>query len=197
MTRRYYTLEDVLIKLGKASKGPFTMREYSFGFINFLNQCLNKAGLSEIQGVIEGAEGYECFSNHIWPRFYKEPIFYIDEDDENKNIVEVFSLEEIGKIFSWWKSSLEKYTLLINNLERNKSKLLDDVKNQSETRFNDTPQDTGDFSDDMHTSTITSVVNTSNAGTVLQRLNEIEDNIKELYYEWSSEFKKFIIWSVN
>ena len=197
MTRLYYTLEDILIELGKVSKGPFTMREYSIGFINFLNQCLNKAGLSEIVGVIEGAEGYECFSNHIWPRFYKEPIIYIDEDDENKNIVEVFSLEEIGKIFSWWKSSLEKYTLLINNLESNKSKLLDDVKNQSETRFNDTPQDTGDFSDNMHTSTITSVVNTSNAGTVLQRLNEIEDNIKELYYEWSSEFKKFIIWSVN
>ena len=95
MTRFYYTLEDILIELGKVSKGPFTMREYSIGFINFLNQCLNKAGLSEIEGVIEGAEGYECFSNHIWPRFYKEPIIYIDEDDENKNIVEVFSLEEI------------------------------------------------------------------------------------------------------
>ena len=33
--------------------------------------------------------------------------------------------------------------------------------------------------------------------SVTTQISEIEDNIKELYYEWSSEFKKFIIWSVN
>ena len=78
---------------------------------------------------------------------------------------------------------MDKYVMLIQNLELNKSKLLDDVKSSSIARFNDTPQNSGDFSDDNHTSTITKTENSSNVGTMMQRLNEIEDNIKQLYID--------------
>ena len=87
--------------------------------------------------------------------------------------------------------------MLIQNFENNKQKLLDDVKSSSVARFNDTPQNSGDFSDDNHTSNITTTTSSSNVGTMMQRLNEIEDNIKQLYIDWSNEFRKFIIWSVN
>ena len=84
---------------------------------------------------------------------------------------------------AFWISSTEKYSLLIQNLNNNKSKLLDDVKSSSIARFNDTPQNSGDFSDDNHTSNITKTENSSNVGTMMQRLNEIEDNIKQLYLD--------------
>ena len=87
--------------------------------------------------------------------------------------------------------------MLIQNLEANKAKLLDDVKSLSVARFNDTPQNSGDFSDDNHTSNITTTTSSSNVGTMMQRLNEVEDNIKQLYIDWSNEFTKFITWSVN
>ena len=87
--------------------------------------------------------------------------------------------------------------MLIQNFENNKQKLLDDVKSSSVARFNDTPQNSGDCSDDNHTSNITTTTSSSNVGTMMQRLNEIEDNIKQLYIDWSNEFRKFIIWSVN
>ena len=73
--------------------------------------------------------------------------------------------------------------MLIQNLNNNKAKLLDDVKSSSIARFNDTPQNSGDFSDDQHTSNITTTTNSSNVGTMMQRLNEIEDNIKQLYID--------------
>ena len=98
---------------------------------------------------------------------------------------------------SWWISSIDKYSLLIQNLEANKAKLLDDVRSYSSSRFNDTPQNSGDFSDAEHTSNITTTTSSSNVGTMMQRLNEIEDNIKQLYIDWSNEFRKFIIRSVN
>ena len=63
--------------------------------------------------------------------------------------------------------------MLIQNLNNNKSKLLDDVKSSSVARFNDTPQNSGDFSDDNHTSNITTTTSSSNVGTMMQRLNEI------------------------
>ena len=196
--RTYYTLDDIRksLELYKNYNGPFSMLTASSGFISFMNKCLLYSNYSEIEGTIEDAQGYECFVNYIWPRFYQEAVIYVDSD-EDEDFVKKFARTKVGQIFAWWKSSMEKYSMLIQNLENNKAKLLDDVKSSSTSRFNDTPQNSGDFSDDAHTSTVTKTENSSNVGTMMARLNEIEDNIKQLYLDWSNEFRKFITWSVN
>ena len=195
--RTYYTLDDIRKALnGYSGEGPFSMLVASSGFISFMNKCLLYSNYSQIEGTIEDAQGYECFVNYIWPRFYQEAVIYVDSD-EDEDFVKKFARTKVGQISAWWKSSMEKYTMLIQNLENNKKKLLDDVKSSSTSRFNDTPQNSGDFSDDNHTSTITKTENSSNVGTMMARLNEIEDNIKQLYLDWSNEFRRFIIWSVN
>ena len=194
--RTYYTLDDIRVEVGfyLDAKGPYSMQNSSFG--EFLNDCLRKAGLTTCTGTTETTEARTCFKEYIWPRFYQEAIIYADLD-KNEDFVEKFCRTKVGNIMSWWQSSSEKYSLLIQNLTANKTKLLDDVKSASISRFNDTPQNSGDFSDDQHTSTVTKTENSSNVGTMMARLNEIEDNIKQLYMDWSDEFRKFIIWSVN
>lgn len=195
--RTYYTLEDIRKAVGgsySSGEGPYSMNSKYLS--TFLNDCLEKSGFSLLTSFAETDESTECFRNYIWSRFYQEAIIYVDSD-EDEDFVEKFSRTKIGQIFAWWISSTEKYSMLIQNLTANKSKLLDDVKSASTSRFNDTPQNSGDFSDDNHTSNITTTENSSNVGTMMQRLNEIEDNIKQLYLDWSNEFRKFIIWSVN
>ena len=197
MERTYYTLDDIRKALGSpydSGKGPYTMFKRYFSV--FLNDCLQKVGFERPTLQSDDNEASTCFQNYIWPRFYQEAIIYVDSD-ENEDFLEKFCRTKAGQIFAWWISSSEKYSLLIQNLENNKAKLLDDVKSSSVARFNDTPQNSGDFSDDNHTSTVTKTENSSNVGTMMQRLNEIEDNIKQLYIDWSDEFRKFIIWSVN
>ena len=197
MERTYYTLDDIRKALGgsyASGEGPYTMSSKSFSL--FMNDCLEKAGLVAYPGTIETPQSIDCFRNHIWPRFYQETIVYTDSD-ETEEFLKKFARTKVGQIMSWWMSSTEKYSLLIQNLTANKAKLLDDVKSSSISRFNDTPQNSGDFSDDPHTSTITKTENSSNVGTMMQRLNEIEDKIKQLYLDWSDEFRKFIIWSAN
>ena len=194
--RTYYTLDDIKMDVGfyPDTKGPYSMQNSSFS--GFLIACLQKAGLTPHSAVSEGTEASKCFRDYIWPRFYQEAIIYVDSD-EDESFVEKFARTKVGQIFAWWISSTEKYSLLIQNLTNNKQKLLDDVKSVSTSRFNDTPQNSGDFSDDQHTSTVTKTENSSNVGTMMARLNEIEDNIKQLYIDWSNEFRKFIIRSVN
>ena len=194
--RTYYTLDDIRIKVGISpnDKGPYTMLASSLN--NFIRTCLQSAGFIIRPGTTETPESEKCFKDYIWTRFYQEAVIYTDTD-EIEDFVEKFCETKAGQIMSWWQSSTEKYSLLIQNLEANKSKLLDDVKSASISRFNDTPQNSGDFSDDNHTSTVTKTENSSNVGTMMARLNEIEDNIKQLYIDWSNEFRKFIIWSVN
>ena len=196
--RTYYTMEDIRKEIGlnEIYKGPMSMLASSTGFIEFMNKCLSYNGYSTIVGTTEAAEAYTCFANYIWPRFYQEAVIYVDSD-EDEDFVKKFARTKVGQILAFWQSSMDKYVMLIQNLEANKNKLLDDVKSSSTSRFNDTPQNSGDFSDDAHTSTVTKTENSSNVGTMMTRLNEIEDNIKQLYIDWSNEFRKFIIWSVN
>ena len=197
MERTYYTLDDIRKETPQFSttgEGPYTMNNMYLSL--FLNACLQKAGFVTVSTYTETQESTDCFRYYIWPRFYQEAITYTDLD-ESEDFVEKFTRTKLGQIFAWWISSTEKYSMLIQNLNANKAKLLDDVKSASTSRFNDTPQNSGDFSDDQHTSTVTKTENSSNVGTMMQRLNEIEDNIKQLYIDWSNEFRKFIIWSVN
>ena len=199
MERTYYTLDDIRKAIGLYlnENGPYVMSASYSNLTTFMNNCLQKAGLTTRPGTTEEAtESETCFRDYIWPRFYQEAITYTDSD-ESEDFVEKFARTKVGQIFAWWFSSSEKYSMLIQNLSNNKAKLLDDVKSSSIARFNDTPQNSGDFSDDNHTSNITTTTNSSNVGTMMQRLNEIEDNIKQLYIDWSDEFRKFIIWSVN
>ena len=194
--RTYYTLDDIRKKLDgyPSGEGPYLMLNTTLK--TFLNDCLQKVNFKNSPKFTETQESQTCFQNYIWPRFYQEFVIYTDSD-ESEDFVEKFCRTKVGQIFAWWMSSTEKYSLLIQNLEANKSKLLDDVKSASISRFNDTPQNSGDFSDDQHASTVTKTENSSNVGTMMARLNEIEDNIKQLYIDWSNEFRKFIIWSVN
>ena len=183
MERTYYTLDDIRKVLGgtyAASEGPYSM--FSKSFSGFLNDCLGKAGLATRSAILEGTEATTCFRDYIWPRFYQEVIVYVDSD-EDEDFLEKFCRTKVGQIMAWWQSSSEKYSMLIQNFENNKAKLLDDVKSSSVARFNDTPQNSGDFSDDNHTSTVNKTENSSNVGTMMQRLNEIEDNIKQLYID--------------
>ena len=195
MERTYYTLDDIRIavNLSPDLKGPYAMQD---SLSNFIKYCLQSANYAVRVNINDTTEAQICFRDYIWPRFYQEAIVYVDSD-ESEDFVEKFCETKAGQIMSWWISSTEKYVLLIQNLENNKTKLLDDVKSSSIARFNDTPQNSGDFSDDNHTSTVTKTENSSNVGTMMSRLNEIEDNIKQLYMDWSNEFRKFIIWSVN
>ena len=196
--RTYYTLDDIRKELDgyKYANGPYLMLSLDKTLSSFLNACLRNSTFSTFESNTETTESQTCFRNYIWPRFYQEAIIYKDSD-ETEDFKEKFARTKIGQIFPWWQSSTEKYSLLIQNLNANKSKLLDDVKSSSVARFNDTPQNSGDFSDDQHTSNITTTTSSSNVSTMMARLNEIEDNIKQLYIDWSNEFRKFIIWSVN
>ena len=59
------------------------------------------------------------------------------------------------------------------------------------TRFNDTPQDGGDYSDDEHTTNITqSVAETKvDSGSLVERLDNLYKNWRDIMRDWTSEFK--------
>lgn len=105
--------------------------------------------------------------------------------------------KKLGLIYRWINESKEVYETLIANLDAQKSRLLDTIKSTSETKFNDTPQEPGFFTEDNFTSNITATSTATDAGTPIARLKEIEDNLRSLYGKWANEFSRFIIYSAN
>ena len=200
--RRYFTLDDVRhnIALFPNSEGPFVAQFNALTMQEFMTDVIQKCGWqAPTDSWKTSFSEYldKCWQEHIWPKFYDKAICYTDDeevaDDDSEKVFSNF----IGPIIAWMTSSDTKFRLLIANQEANKDKLLGQIKNSSTTRFNNVPQNQGQFDDDEHNTTTTKVESATDGSTLLTRLNEVEDNLKRLYEDWSNEFRKFIIWSAK
>lgn len=200
--RRYFTLDDVKRDIGilPITTGPFGVQVAFIKMAEFISKVIKKSGLT-----VPNREWNDSFSNYIdicwqdyiWPKFYDKAICYTDDDTiSDDDSAKVFA-DFVGPIIAWMKASDTKFSLLIANQEANKTKLLDQIKSSSVNRFNDTPQNQGQFEDDSHNTNFTKTESATDGATLLARLNEIEDNLKRLYEDWSKEFRKFIIWSAD
>lgn len=200
--RRYFTLNDVRhdMALYPTDEGPFVMEAKSAKMTDFISSVMQSCGW-----IAPSADWKNSFSNyidicwqeHIWTKFYDKAICYTDDDEVADDDSEKVFSNFIGPIIAWMTSSDTKFSLLISNQEANKTKLLDQIKSSSVNRYNDTPQNKGTFEDNEHNTNVTKTENATDGATLLARLNEIEDNLKRLYENWSNEFRKFIIWSAD
>ena len=200
--RRYFTLDDVRhdMAMFAGKEGPFVMESQLGQMAEYFSDVIKNCGWTVPSTDWNNSFSTyidTCWQKYIWPKFYDKHVCYTDDtsiaDDDSEKVFANF----IGAIIAWMSSSDEKYSLLIKNLEDNKTKLLGTIKSSSEQRFNDTPQNGGDWSADNHTTNYKKNTSETDGGTLLSRLNEVEDNIKELYDDWSDEFRKFIFWSVK
>ena len=63
------------------------------------------------------------------------------------------------------------------------------------SKFNDTPQNIGDFGDEDHTTNISASSSDSSvdSGSIMERLTAMFDNWKSVILEWSNEFNQLFI----
>lgn len=200
--RRYFTLDDVRhdMALYPTEEGPFVMEKNAAKMTDFISSVMQSCGwtLPSLDWTNSFSKYIDiCWQEHIWTKFYDKAICYTDDDEVADDDSEKVFSNFIGPIIAWMTSSDTKFSLLISNQEANKTKLLDQIKSSSVNRFNDTPQNKGTFEDNEHNTNVTKTENATDGATLLARLNEIEDNLKRLYENWSNEFRKFIIWSAD
>ena len=200
--RRYFTLNDVKrdIDLLPITEGPFAMEVAFVKMAEFISKVIKKCGwTTPNRDWNDSFSNYIdiCWQEYIWPKFYDKAICYTDDDTIADNDSAKVFADFVGPIIAWMNASDKKFSLLIANQEANKDKLLQQIKSSSVNKFNDTPQNQGQFEDDSHNTNFTKTENATDGATLLARLNEIEDNLKRLYEDWSNEFRKFIIWSAD
>ena len=91
----------------------------------------------------------------------------------------------------------ERYITLLNIYNDNKSKLMDQLKtkNTNIAKFNDTPQGSGDYSNDPFTSNITKGESETfnDITTPIARIREIEENYNDTLAQWADDFDGIFI----
>ena len=86
-----------------------------------------------------------------------------------------------------------RYLVLLKQFNDKASDPIGKISSTStgQTRFNDTPQDSGDFDDDSHTTNLTDSTATteSDTGSIMERLDSLYKNWRSVLRDWTNEFR--------
>lgn len=203
-TRYYFTLADVIVLREDeeaARYETFLYPEANHGAFGAI--CADGTHIKDTPITIT------LFQEYIWPEFSKAKVIYEDlnksADDITYQDIRDAWLTKCGHIYRWLNESTETYSILIENLNQIKNKLMAQVQSTTTTDsdnlslFNDTPQNGGDFESDDYVTNASKNTNSSSttiatdAATPIARLKEVQDKLNSLYGRWADEFSRFVL----
>lgn len=126
---------------------------------------------------------------------YRDWIVYIEErpDLDDQELFDEIT-EKILRKFSYvYNTTKDRYLALLDIYANQKANLLNKVESNTTQRYNDTPQNGGDWSDDEHTSNITRIENSNDFTPLMDRINEIQNKLRNIQKDWEDEFKGIFI----
>ena len=147
--------------------------------------------------------------DEFYNRYWNYTAFSIYNDDELEDASDNFMIKFLNVL----NATYPKYKTIIKFFKNNENKLMDALdrsytdnagnKGASTNRFNDTPQNGGDYSDDNHTTNINQIESsatsnlthkeTYNNEYMLDRLNKVRDDLSNIFIRWENEVGK-ILW---
>lgn len=84
----------------------------------------------------------------------------------------------------------DRYETLLKYYMEKKSNLLEKLTNTTKSKFNDTPQNAGDFTSENYTSNYSETTNIITPADTINRLDDIYKLFRLLYEDWVDEFEK-------
>lgn len=106
-----------------------------------------------------------------------------------------------GGFYTIWKQTHIYYEKVISIFEQKENDLLNQIESsaENEVKFNDTPQNGGDFTTDDHLTNISKTKTTSkvDGATAMERIDEIRRRYTDLYGDWVNRFDRLFISPLN
>lgn len=136
---------------------------------------------------------------YVWHNYGND--ICIIEDDDNGIPTSTNRKEFANNFYAKFKITKQYYETLINLYESQESHLMDQVESSIETlnKYNDTPQNGGDFDTDNHTtnSNKSTTTSKSDVDTIISRLTEVRRKLVDVYNLWAKEFDGLFISHLN
>ena len=201
-TRYYWTLQEALNSI----TGNTDIKDWNFNASDLLESIsIMNTNSGYLPSVVQLSGGvliwsnthYEKVMDLVMKRFREHYVYWTKDDLQDTEKTEVF----VSKLVYMLEMTSPRYLKLLEVYANASAQLMNPVEITSEgtTRFNDTPQDSGDFATDSHTTNITedSRTTSNDIDTKMGRIREIEGNYNNLLLKWSNEFDKLFIEESN
>lgn len=112
---------------------------------------------------------------------------------ENEDTVEQAYVDWMTDFVYILDLTYNKYKKLIELYQNEENNLMNQLESTGIVKFNDTPQNTGNFEGDDYTTNVSTTTSKTDSGTIISRLSEIRALYDDIYTAWSNEFKHFFI----
>ena len=112
---------------------------------------------------------------------------------ENEDTVEQAYVDWMTDFVYILDLTYNKYKKLIELYQSEENNLMKQLESTGIVKFNDTPQNTGNFEGDDYTTNVSTTTSKTDSGTIISRLSEIRALYDDIYTAWSNEFKHFFI----
>lgn len=190
--KTYFDLNQAYIELAGEEYHPYSHNDFTwFDLIsdNWENSPLIKDVSSLKAHVVE-------LLDNIMVRYGSHYIGYVGNANDVSEILKLVRgfWENVQFIISM---TYDKYATLLNIYSTNLSKLMDGIKStqSSTSRYNDTPQESGEYDDEDHTTSLTigSGESTTEGASKIARIKEIQTSFDNVMLEWVKEFDRLFI----
>lgn len=109
----------------------------------------------------------------------------------------LMTIQALDKLINVINLTAPKYMVLLKQFKKYSADPAAPIKSETsgETKFNDTPQNIGEYGDDDHTTNISNSKSESkvDTGSIMERLSSMYKDFKSIILEWSNEFNKCFI----
>ena len=163
-----------LIEVGNLEFAVYTLSEF------FTDSLINTI-VNALMGVV-----YNRHANDI--------ISWVDGIEDEEDGYEDAMYKALTKIIGVIDLTLPRYIPLLQQNEYASTDPIAPVSSVSKnkTRFNDTPQDGGDFNNDPHATNVSESENETSvdSASLMERLDQLFKNFRSIILEWSNEFNQ-------
>jgi hypothetical protein len=135
------------------------------------------------------------FSEYVLPQMLNEYALEYDSELETENDA---CTNVLGLMFYQMLKKYNQYALIIDKYENIKDNLVDNADeliSESVRKFNDTPQEEGNYSADDYTSTINQDTTTSdnpNKKMNIEKLIALQNSLANTYQIWANEIFRYV-----
>lgn len=174
MSSNWFT---ALIEAGELEVAVYTLSEF------FTDDLLNEI-INALMGI-------------VYNRHSEDFIAWVEETDDENEDMNIAMYKALSKLINVIDLTIPKYVPILQQNEIYSTNPVAPAESESsgETRFNDTPQNIGEYGDEDHTTNISnskseSVVDT---GSIMERLSALFKDFKSIILEWSNEFNTLFL----
>lgn len=177
----------------------YTLKEHveSDGLQNLTSFIANLQAYVINYGFEITVDNFSKVYNLLLNRHYSDYIAYKDyrfEETLANNFQPSFDTSEFYRQFyQIYLSTYERYNAILSFYNAEKTHLLDKIGSETKAKFNDTPQNGGDFDNDEHLSTITTTTTEQDLVPLINRLDDISRLYKDVLSDWADEFAPLFI----